>query len=229
MKATAVYLILATIFALVGGVILKAGFLDRDLARVEEQLVASDYEQVQPVLDDAERFYGYASRLPWVGSRPLTEVRTRKAAVQYWQGNYSALMTGNDPLARASQDGAEYQFLVATAMYRDSLRRAEDRATMIEALDTGIAGYLAVLKTAPQHRAAAYNYEYLVRVRDELDKNRRKPVPPKDPDSQHGMAGRTEERGDTSKFKTYVPHDSKELEKNPNAEAGKSAPIKKKG
>ena len=229
MKATAVYLVLAAMFALVGGAILKAGLLDRDLARVEEQLVASEYEQVQPVLDDAERFYGYASRLPWVGSGPLHEVRTRKAAVQYWQGNYSALMTGNDPLARASQDGAEYQFLVATAMYRDRLNRADDRATMIEALDTGIAGYLAVLKTAPQHRAAAYNYEYLVRVRDELDKGRRKTLPPKDPDSQHGTAGRTEERGDTSKFKTYVPHDEKELEKNPNAEAGRAAPIKKKG
>src|SRR2546428_3729150 len=109
MRATAGYLVVAAIFALVGGVVLRAGLLDRDLARVDEHLVASEYEQVQPVLNDAERFYGYASRLPWVGSGPLHDVRARKAALQYWQRQYSALAAGEDPVARVAPDDLQLQ------------------------------------------------------------------------------------------------------------------------
>lgn len=228
MKATAGYLVVAAIFALVGGVVLRAGLLDRDLARVDEQLVAYEYEQAQPVLDDAERFYGYASRLPWVGSGPVNDVRARKAALQYWRRQYGALAAGEDPVGRVSPDDLQLQFLVASALYRDSLRRAKDRAAMIEAMDAGINGYLVVLKNSTRHRDAAYNYEYLVRLKDELAKGRRKTPPAADPDP-HGVAGKREERGDTGQFKTYVPHDAKELEKGTGAEAGKAAPIKKKG
>jgi hypothetical protein len=98
----------------------------------------------------------------------------------------------------------------------------------IGAADAGIAAYLAVLKNAPRNRDAAYNYEYLVRLKEELAKGRRKMVSPPESDP-HGAPGKREERGDTKEFKTYVPHDSKELEKGKGAEAGKAEPIKKKG
>jgi hypothetical protein len=229
MKATAGYLVVAAIFALVGGAVLRAGLIDRDLAHAEQHLVAFEYEEAQPDLDNAERFYGYASRLPWVGSGPLNEVRARKAAVQYWQRQYGALAKGEDPVARVSPDDLQLQFLVASAVYRDNLRRAKDRAAMIGATDAGIAAYLVVLKNATRHRDAAYNYEYLVRLRDELTKGRRKTLLPADEDSPHGIPGKREERGDTGQFKTYIPHDTKELEKGKGAEAGKAPPIKKKG
>lgn len=228
MKASAGFLVVAAILAIVGGIVVRAGLLDREMARVDEHLVASEYGQVQPVLDDAERFYGYASRVPGVGSAPLNDVRARKAALQYWQKQYSALTAGEDPVGRVAPDDTALQFLVASAVYRENARRAKDRAGMIGAADAGIAAYLAVLKNAPRNRDAAYNYEYLVRLKDELAKGRRKTLAPAEPDP-HGVPGKKEERGDTKEFKTYVPHDTKELEKGTGAEAGKAAPIKKKG
>jgi len=228
MKASAGYLVVAAIVAIIGGVVLRAGLLDREMARVDEHLVASEYEHVKPVLDDAERFYGYASRLPWLGSGSLHDVRARKAAVQYWQRQYGALTAGDDPVGRVPPEDTELQFLVASAVYRENAGRAKDKTAMIGAADAGIAAYLAVLKNTPRNRDAAYNYEYLVRLKDELTKGRRKALAMADTDP-HGVPGKKEERGDSKEFKTYVPHDSKELEKGTGAEAGKADPIKKKG
>ena len=47
----------------------------------------------------------------------------------------------------------------------------------MQALDAGINGYLAVLKNTREQEDAAFNYEYLVRLRDEVDKGKRKPAP----------------------------------------------------
>ena len=63
-------------------------------------------------------------------------------------------------------------------------RSAKDRQTTLQVLDNGIQAYDTVLKNASRQEDAAYNYEYLVRLRDELLKNVEEPglqSPPRDP------------------------------------------------
>lgn len=230
MKAIAGYVVGAVVFALVGAVCLQAGLLDREIAHGQHHVVVADYGVLENALDTAERYYGYGSRVPWIGNGPLNEVRARKAALQYWQRRYASLVPEqDDPVASVPSDNIELQFVVASAKYRQEIARAKDRPTIVAALDAGIASYLTVLRNATRHGDAAYNYEFLVRLRDDIEKGRRKTVAVLDANSPFGRPGGQQERGDTRPFKVYVPLESKEIEKGTGAEAGKAPPIKRKG
>jgi hypothetical protein len=228
MKAMTAYLLAAIIFGLVGTVCLLAGMLDRDMARAQERVVAADYAQLEEVLDTAERYSAYASLVPWVGNGPLNDIRARKAAMQYWQRHYAAVAPAQpDPLGNVAPTNIELQFLVANALYRQGVSLAGNRAARIAALETSIAAYLTVLKNATRHSDAAHNYEYLVRVHDEARRGKTAPSP--QTDGPHGRAGTVQARPNTREFKVYVPLESKERQKDDAGQAGKAAPLKRKG
>src|SRR5262245_37874076 len=125
MKAVLGYLVGAVVLAVVAIVLFRAGVLDREMAAAQEQAVDGNYEPLETALQSAEPYYEYASRLPWVGSRPLNDLRTRKAALQYWQHRYAELVPrGDDPLGAVPPDNVDLQFLVASGMVRQESARA---------------------------------------------------------------------------------------------------------
>ena len=231
MKRIARYLIGALVMAVVSAACLVAGQLDRDIAHAQEHIVEGDYDEPQEIFRAAERSYDYASRVPWVGNGPANDMRARQAALHYWQKQYTAVVPEvPDPIANISADNIDLQFLVANAMYREGVGKATDRAIMLAAFDSAIKAYAAVLRNAGRHDDAAYNYEYVVKARAEFDKARRKVQPPSPPAAEpQGTLGHPLEATDSEKFKTYVPFDSREIEKVSPGEAGKQAPIRKKG
>jgi hypothetical protein len=232
MRAIAGYLLGAVLLALIGGVCLAAGLLDRDMARAQQHLVALNYDDPDATFERAERYYEYSSRLPWVGNDALNDVRARRAALQYWQRRYAAMVPEQtDPVAGLPQDNVALQLVVANAVYRTAQVQAKDKQTTIEALDNGILAYLTVLKNATRQEDAAHNYEYLVRLREDILKGRRKPGPlgAAEPNSQHGRAGAPPEQNtDSSEFKIYVPLEADERDMS-GGKAGKAAPIQRKG
>lgn len=229
MKAIAGFVAAAVIFALVGAGFAVAGFLDGDMADAQQRGTTGDYEPLAGVLDRAEPYYEYASRLPWVGNGGVNDIRARKAALQYWQGEYSALVQNPaEPFAAVPVENVEHQFLVAAALYRQGVAGAKDRAALIAALDVAIDGYRTVLKNADRHERAAYNYEFLIRMRNEIIKGQRKAGALPEPEGPHGRAGAAEVRSDMKDFKVYIPLESGERTKS-GAEAGKTPAIKRKG
>ena len=69
----------------------------------------------------------------------------------------------------------------------------------------------------------------LTKPRKSFDKGRRKvPGVGSEPVNPHGTSGAPQEETDTAKFKVYVPLDSKERNET-GGEAGKAAPMKRKG
>lgn len=227
MKAIAGYLLAALVLALVGAVCLAAGLLERDMARAEQSLMAMKYDEPDQTLATAERYFEYGSRLPGIGNGPVNDVRARRAALRYWQRQYGAIVPRQpDPVSGVPADNIELQLVVANAVYRSSQTRAKDRQTTLQALDAGIQAYLAVLKNATRQEDAAYNYEYLVRLRDDILKGRAKPGQG-EPNDPHGRAGGPPPDRELSKFKVYIPLDSEEREK--AGQAGKGGPIKRKG
>jgi hypothetical protein len=113
-------------------------------------------------------------------------------------------------------------------MYRQGIARAKDKAATLATLDAGIGAYLTVLKNATRHEDAAYNYEYLLRLRNDVGKGRRKVIAPEEAGDPHGTHGAPPEQADTTEFKVYVPLEAAER-KNTEGEAGKAAPLKRKG
>jgi hypothetical protein len=231
MKTVTACLLGAVLLALVAAICLMVGLLDRDLARAEEHLIASEYEPLEPILQRAVRYYQYASLVPWIADGPLHDIRARQAALQYWQRRYAGLVPDQaDPLASVPPDNVALQFLVANAVYRADLATATDKATMLAALDGAASAYQTVLKNAEQHHDAAYNYEYVVRLRNDIDRGRRKTPAPVPVRGREGLSGmQPEESVDDAKFKVYVPLEQEQIDKNVPGDAGKQAPIRKKG
>jgi len=233
MKGIAGYVVGAAILALLGSVCLATSRLERQMARAQETLVTLDYEASDATLETVERYYEYASRLPWVGTGPLNDVRARKAALRYWQREYGALVPADrtDPVADVAPDNLQQQLIVANALYRSGQARVKDRAATLQMLDAGINAYLTVLtnaerqEDAPYLEKAAYNYEYLVRLRDEMGRRRRN-LPPPSSDRPLGAEGQAEEGKSEDEFKTYVPLEKKERE---DGEAGKDGARVRKG
>lgn len=228
MRAITGWLLGALVLALVGGVCLAAGLLDREMAHAQQHVVSGDYDEPQAILETSERYFEYASRLPWIGNGPLNDVRARKAALHYWQQQYQAIVPEiADPVGNVASDNIELQLVVANAMYRIGQAEAKDKQTTIAALDAGINAYLTVLKNAARQEPAAYNYEYLVRLRDDIAKGRRKTEPPPEAVGPFGRQGGPPSVSDKKEFQIYVPLESSEAGK--AAGAGKAAPMKRKG
>ncbi len=230
MKGISGYLVAAVGLVLLGGVLTAAGILERDMARAQENVTTMSYDGVEETFDTAERYYDYASHLPWIGTGPVNDVRARKASLHYWQKEYSTIVPQQtDPVGAVSADNAALQIIVANAVYRTGQAQSKDKETTMQALNAGINAYAAVLKNTERQEDAAFNYEYLVRLRDEVDKGKRKPGPGdavlKGPDGAAGAPPTID--SSMSDFKIYIPLDSQERQD--QGVAGKAGAGKRKG
>jgi hypothetical protein len=212
--------------ALAGAVCLMAGLLDRDMAHAQESVLALKYDEPDQTFAVAERYFEYGRWLPWIGNGPVNDVRTRRAALRYWQGQYAAIIPQQpDPLSAIEADNISLQLVVANAIYRSEQQQAKDRQTTLQALDAGIQAYLAVMQNATRQQDAAYNYEYLVRLRNDILAGRRRPNR-EEPSDPHGLSGGSPESG-FGEFKTLTPMQPEERDK--AGGAAKVGPVPRKG
>jgi hypothetical protein len=229
MKGIVGYVFGAVVLTAIGGVLLALGMLDRNLARAEQQINTLNFGAAEGTFRSAERYFEWASHIPGVGNGPVNDMRARAAALRYWQQDYATIVPKqSDPVTAVANDNLGLQLVTANAVFRAGQARAKDRPTTMQALDSGINAYLTVLKNAKRHEEAAYNLEYLVRLRDDIEKGRRKPTFPPPPLGPLGALGfPTKELTDTKTFKLYVPLDQEERNKVGNA--GKATPKPRKG
>ena len=117
------------------------------------------------------------------------------------------------PVDNVPADNIALQFVVANSVYRENIAHAKDKAATLAALDAGVNGYRAVLKNATRDHDAAYNYEYLLRLRDEVEQGKKKAPLPAEVANPQGEPGRQPVEGDVTKFKVYVPLEQQEIDK----------------
>jgi hypothetical protein len=229
MKGITGYLLSAVALALLGGGLLAAGTLDRDLATAQEHVVAQKYDDVEATYETAERYYQYGSHLPWVGDGPVNDITAKHATLHYWQKDYAAVIPQQtDPVGSVAQNNTDLQLVIANAVYRTAQSKMKDKESTLQALDQGISAYVTVLKNAPRNEDAAFNFEYLVRLRDEIDKGKRKPpleLLLKGPDGAAGAPPTVD--SSMSDFKIYIPLESQERQD--QGVAGKAGAGKRKG
>jgi|SRR5262245_4702375 len=234
MKGIVACLVFASALAVVGALCLGASRLDRQMARAQESFLTADYDSADAALRVIEPYYEYASHLPWVGDGPVGAVRARRAAINYWQRKYSAVARTDvtDPLADVAVNNLPLQEIVADAVYRNGQARAKDRATMIQTLEGAIDAYHTVLRNArrledaPYAEAAAYNYEYVVRLRNELVNGRRRALPSTRDEHSFGSEGKPEDATFEKQFKEYIPLEKEERQ---DSNPGKVPPPVRKG
>ena len=192
------------------------GRFQQRLARADEALAALDFAEASRAYSELEGAVGFARYIPWLGGDALRRIRANHAAVQYWDGDYDVL------LSLAEGDGnvvdPELLFVAANAVYRVGQRRAADPQSLLRAVDAARAAYEVVLREHGNHPDAAFNYEYLLRVRDEIAmgdaqlSNGRSPGEGATPPAQtlHGREGGPPAEEAEDEFKVYVPQDQDE-------------------
>jgi hypothetical protein len=230
MRGSAGYVLGAIALVLAGGVCLAASRLDRQIARAQQSLAAFKDDEPDVAFETVEGYLEYTSHVPWIASGPLNDVRVRRAALLYWRRQYDRIARLNaDPLRAVAPDNGDLQLIVANAVYRAGRARATDRPTALVAIDAAINAYLTVLKNPGRHETAAYNYEYLARLREDIDKGRRAPEATET--AENGPAGR---KGNPSpqdssgrKFKIVIPLEPGEMDK--AIDPGKGERIERKG
>jgi hypothetical protein len=226
--------LIALLLAVLGTVALFWGNVERDLAQAEEDMAALDYAGVQDALERAERFYEHVSRVPFAGSKALNEVRARRAAVHYWQRDFGAIVPAQaDPIGAVPAENVELQFIVANAVFRQAQSAATTPADMLRALDLGIASQLAVLKSSTRNEDAAFNYEYLLRLRAAVAVKPDGGLGSDDEGTEkttHGQPGGAPKQSDPSDFKIHIPLEAKEFENEAEGQrAGKAADRERRG
>lgn len=99
--------------------------------------------------------------LPGMGRSLSDNIREHQATVEYWLSRYAAVMD----VGRGDVDPAVLR-LAANAAFRSSRREGNVGAVAVQQLDGVLQAYAAVLKASPRDLDAAYNFEYVARVRD---------------------------------------------------------------
>jgi hypothetical protein len=239
MKSVAGGLIAAVVFFVVGAAAWNEARVTRRLATAHERLATLHYD----VEDDLDSSNMLLAKLPVNVQSTSADIARHRASVAYWRGQYPTLtdmISGSTP----APSDAQLLFVAANASFRDAAPQMQDRKVAVENLDRIIQSYAEVLRKDPAYTDAAYNYEYVTRLRDTLAKgpatsraardNKKAPAKPEDVTVDlpagatiHGRPGGPPEGTDMSDFKTISPmrYDEREEQMDP----GRGKTIQRKG
>jgi hypothetical protein len=177
-----------------------------------------------------------------LGKAAETDARNVRAAAGYWRTDYAAIAPQHDANGVITETDPAILLLNANAAFRAS-QAAGDRLDTVRRLDTVVKNYAEVLKApacgasdrACDGRAvdAAFNYEYAIRTRDMLAKQRGPAAKatakmaraadetdlPSGP-TVHGKPGAPPAAVDMNQFKIVIPKRGEERKDAPDAGKG---------
>lgn len=227
MTGIARYVTGSIVLALGGAVCLAAGTIDRRVVEAQREFAAQRYEGADAALERIERSLTYVRWSPGINGT-MNDVRIRRAAVWYWSGEYDRIVAGRTDPSGTSPDNIDLELIAANAVYRRSQPKANDKRAALEALQAAANAYLNVLKNSTHNDIAAYNYEYVVRTREDIDKGRREAdLNDKAEDGPAGRKGGPPAQPPKPDLKLLVPLEPGEIDK--GLEPGKGGRLDRKG
>lgn len=194
MKSAASLIVIVVILLIAGTILWFAGKGEERLAAAEYSLVTLRYQRAAEDLD-AARGTGILDPL----IRRISPAGANSAAARYWDGEYETLADSDDPTLKLLAANAEYRMLRSTGgTYQAFVAR----------LDSISKRYADIVRTEPDNEDAAYNYEFVLRLRAAANAARQT-IPGLDPAAGgitvHGVPGAPPKDSDAKKFKMIVP------------------------
>jgi hypothetical protein len=186
--------IIALLLVAAGAILWRSSEMERRLAAAERDLVTLRYDAAG---EGAKQPGGRLAALMPGAGRTSGDAKTVETTAAYWEGNYEAVA-----------DNAEAKLLAANAGYRNMRKAGGSWQAVVGRMDTLVKQYAEILRDDPGNAEAAFNYEYIVRLRQVIAA-RKQPVAPVDATDSgltiHGFAGAPPEEADMKKFKMIVP------------------------
>jgi hypothetical protein len=186
-------LIIVILLVAAGAVLWRASEYERRLAAAERDLVTLKYADAEAAA--AQPGGRLADLMPW--STAKKDQQALESTAGYWSGDYD----------KATED-PDAKLLAANAAFRRAREQGGSWQAVVGRLDSVVKQYAEILRNDPNNTEAAFNYEYVVRLRAALAQ-RKLPVPPFDNRVNgltiHGMEGAPPEEAEMKKFKMIVP------------------------
>jgi len=208
-------LVLAGLLVLTGAGLWTTANLDRGLADGAQDLATLQYERAVSTIGD--RAGGLLRRLPGVNESAGRADSVRDTA-RYWQG------------APGSADAAaKGTLLAANDAYHAAMEAGGTWQTVIARLDEVVKQYAAVVREHPEDEDAAFNYEFVVRLRAGIAAGKRNIAPNQGGSDVtiHGVPGAPPPGSDMKTFKMIVPMQPDERRE--AEQAGRGAARVRKG
>ena len=228
MNAALRYVLVAVLLGGMAGLLLAASRMDRRLAAAQRQMATFDLQAPESTYRELADYLDAAGIAPWLFAETRAGLEVRRAALRYWRGEYAGLLAEHgDPSSAEAAGNPALQYIVANATVRAALDPEADTEQVLRALDGAIDVYLGVLQESPGHLDAAYNYEYLLRLRADLASGAELPGGRQ---RQHGREGEAPEDAEMEEIKIYVPVQrdvDPEIDESPTLGAGER--IRKRG
>jgi len=185
--------VIAVLLVAAGAILWRSSEYERRLAAAERDLVTLKYQDAATAA--AQPGGRLAGLMPL--SRTAADAKSLASTAGYWRGDYDAAI-----------ENPEAKLLAANAQYRKIREQGGSWQAVVGRMDSIVKQYAEILRENPGNAEAAFNYEYVVRLRA-VFAARKQPVPPLDGKSAgltiHGFAGAPPEESDMKKFKMIVP------------------------
>jgi len=176
-----------------GAILWRSSEYERRLAAAERDLVTLKYDEAQAAA--AQPGGRLANLMP--GAVTGADAKALESTAGYWRGEYDRAIENPDA-----------KLLAANAAFRKAREAGGSWQAVVGRLDSVVKQYAEILREDPSNAEAAFNYEYVVRLRA-VFAARKQPVPPFDARSAglsiHGFEGAPPEQTDMKKFKMIVP------------------------
>jgi hypothetical protein len=234
MKTIAAGFLLALVLIGGAGVSWSQARLTSRVADAHHQLVLLHYD-TDAALDSTTSTWS----IPWWQTGALgADVDEHRATVTYWLARYRALTPLLDTTGPQAVKDPVVRLAAANAAFRMSTPETGDRKAAVERLDTVMQAYAELLRLDPSSLDAAYNYEYVARVRDTIAKGRAVPHAQPNPTDSihadlppgptiHGRPGAPPPTVNMGDFKTLTPMKYEEREE--MAEPGRGSIQRRRG
>jgi len=231
MKTVVRHLFTAVFLALVGITLFAGAIIQRQVAEGQRHVATLDLNRAAQVLDALSEQLRFTEPIPWLLRDTRREIESRRAAVRYWRREYGALVTAYPDVGEPGiRENRTLQLTLANAYVRNGEATANgDRRVLLGELDRAINVHLQVLQNTDGDRHAAFNYEYLIRLRNNLAGGAE--IQDRGPRTPLGRPGNTEEMDmeDINEMKVYVPTDLLDREASDEPTLGSDAPLRRRG
>lgn len=196
MRSFVASLVVALLLLGTGAVLWAAAARQEKVVEAERDLASLRFDLAAARLDELAASPSVLASL--VPSLDTAAATSRTGALgEYWRANYDAV-SGDQT----------YALLAANAAFRAIEREGGPWTAVVGKLDTVVKRYGDVLRSDPGNEDAAYNLEFVVRLRAAVAAAR-KPMLPVDPAASrrtlHGEAGAPPSTTDMKQFKMIVP------------------------
>lgn len=211
----------------------RAAHIEQTLARAEVDLATLSTDAADADYGEVQEQLGLAARIPFVGPPLLADLKKERAMVSYWRADYANVPSGEAELS-SEDTNPDLVFLAANATFRNVVGKHTGQQGAQD-LDGVLRFYTMLLKKDPAHADGSYNYEYVVRLRNIVAKQKASGQPKgeapnaneQSQPSVHGEEGSPPQDTPPEQFNVIVP--LRPEERGDLMKAGTGAPRQRKG